>query len=368
MSANTDSPDPPGTLEHGHRPATTVWASLTALALLAGAAWALYAERATISEGLRSLRHLDPFWVGAAAAAQVASMVAFALQQQSLFRVLGGRRPGFARLLSTAYLANAINFAVPFVGSGMATRYAYRQFRRVGIERSAATFALTLSGVVSTVAFAVVIVIAGLMSGNPTVAAGSILASLAATATIASILVSARSSRGRDLLADLANEVMRVPRTIVHRPRADPQPKVRAILDRLGAQRLSVIPLGSSFGFSLLNWLADAACLVFAIRSVGAPVRLGRVLLVWAAGLGAQSVSPTPGGIGTVEVTMTAALVAVGLHPPEAVAAVIVYRVIGSKFVVAIGWALVRAVRKPFPQRARKSRGQDEPHLFRGRV
>jgi uncharacterized protein (TIRG00374 family) len=161
---------------------------------------------------------------------------------------------------------------------------------------------------------------------------------------------------------------MHIPRSIVHRPRTDPQPKVRAILDRLGAQRPPVVPLGSSFGFSLLNWLADAACLVFAMWSVGAPIPLDRVLLVWAAGLGAQSFSPTPGGIGTVEVTMTVALVAVGLHPPEAVAAVIVYRVMGSKLLVAIGWALVRAVRKPFPQRARKSRGQDEPHLFRGHV
>jgi uncharacterized protein (TIRG00374 family) len=282
--------------------------------------------------------------VGAAAAAQVASMVAFALQQQRLFRVLGGRRPGFARLLSTAYLANAVNFAVPFVGSGMATRYAYRQFRRVGVERSAATFALTLSGVVSTVAFAVVMVIAGLMSGNPAVAAGSVLATVAATATIVSILVSARSSRGRDLLAGLANKVVRVSRTIVHRPRTDPQPKVTVILERLGALRLPVVPLRSSFGFSLLNWLADAACLVFAMKSVGAPVPVDRVLLVWTVGLGAQSFSPTPGGIGTVEVTMTAALVAVGLHPPEAVAAVIVYRVISSKLHVAISWALFRAV------------------------
>jgi uncharacterized protein (TIRG00374 family) len=344
MSTNTVSPEPPGTLGHSHRLITTVWASLIALALLAGAAWALCAERATITEGLRSLKHLAPFWVAAAAAAQVVSMVAFALQQQTLFRVVGGGRPGLARLLSTAYLANAINFAVPFVGSGMATRYAYGQFRRVGIERSAATFALTLSGVVSTIAFAVVIIIAGLMSGNPAVAAGSVLAAVAATATIASILVSARSSRGQDLLADLTNKVVRISRTVVHRPRTDPEPKVSATLQRLGALRLPVVPLGSSFGFSLLNWLADAACLVFGVKSVGAPVPLDRVLLVWAAGLGAQSFSHTPGGIGTVEVMMTAALVAIDLHPPEAIAAVMVYRVISSKLLVTIGWALIRAV------------------------
>jgi uncharacterized protein (TIRG00374 family) len=257
-----------------------------------------------------------------------------------------GERTHFARLLSAAYLANAINFAVPLVGSGMATRYAYRQFRRAGIESSAATFTLTLSGVVSTVALATVIVVAGMMSGDPTVAVGSVLASLAATATVTAILLSARSSRGRDRLADLANEVLRVSRRIVHRPRTDPQPQVRAALDRLGALRLPVVTLGSSFAFSLLNWMADAACLVFAIKAVGAPVPLDRVLLVWAAGLGAQSFSPTPGGLGTVEVTMIAALAAVGLHPPQAIGAVILYRVINSKLVVAIGWLLVRSVQR----------------------
>jgi hypothetical protein len=81
-------------------------------------------------------------------------MVAFALQEQRLVRAVGGRLT-LARLLSTAYLANAINFAVPIVGSGMATRYSYRQFRIGGMQRSAATLALTMSGFVSTVAFAV---------------------------------------------------------------------------------------------------------------------------------------------------------------------------------------------------------------------
>ena len=45
------------------------------------------------------------------------------------------------------------------------------------------------------------------------------------------------------------------------------------------------------------------------------------MLLAWSAGQGAASFSPTPGGIGVVEVTMTAALVAAGLRPADALAA-----------------------------------------------
>lgn len=59
-----------------------------------------------------------------------------------------------------------------------------------------------------------------------------------------------------------------------------------------------------------------------------------QVLLVWSAGLGAQAFSPTPGGIGAVEVTMITALVASGLHPPEAVAAVLLYRCVNAKVLV----------------------------------
>jgi len=61
---------------------------------------------------------------------------------------------------------------------------------------------------------------------------------------------------------------------------------------------------------------------------------VARVLLVWSAGVGAASFSPTPGGIGVVEVTMTAALVASGLHGPQAVAAVLFYRIVNSKFII----------------------------------
>jgi hypothetical protein len=46
MSANAVSPEPPGSLERGRRLTAPVWASLTALALLAGAAWALFTSSA----------------------------------------------------------------------------------------------------------------------------------------------------------------------------------------------------------------------------------------------------------------------------------------------------------------------------------
>ncbi len=92
--------------------------------------------------------------------------------------------------------------------------------------------------------------------------------------------------------------------------------------------------------------VSRAACLVFAIKTIGIGVPWHRILLVWSAGIGAGSFSPTPGGIGVVDVTMTAALVAAGIRPPDAVAAVLLYRIINSKFILATVWVIHRSIRQ----------------------
>jgi uncharacterized membrane protein YbhN (UPF0104 family) len=88
----------------------------------------------------------------------------------------------------------------------------------------------------------------------------------------------------------------------------------------------------------MLNEAADACCLVLAIKAIGVPVPFGGVLLAWSAGQGAGSFSPTPGGIGVVEVTMTAALVAARLPPVYAFAAVLLYRIVALKGVITLTW------------------------------
>jgi uncharacterized membrane protein YbhN (UPF0104 family) len=66
----------------------------------------------------------------------------------------------------------------------------------------------------------------------------------------------------------------------------------------------------------------------------------GKILLVWTAGAAAASLSPTPAGIGAVEVAMVAALTAAEVGGSHAVTAILVYRVISLKGTVTI-WALL---------------------------
>ncbi|MGO9784036.1 MAG: lysylphosphatidylglycerol synthase domain-containing protein [Streptosporangiaceae bacterium] len=91
---------------------------------------------------------------------------------------------------------------------------------------------------------------------------------------------------------------------------------------------------------------ADATCLVLAIKAIGAAVPWHRVLLVWSAGIGAGSFSPTPGGIGIVEAAMIAVLVVAGLRPPEAVAAVLIYRLVNAKSVITMVFFVYRSIRQ----------------------
>jgi len=96
-------------------------------------------------------------WVIACVGAQCLSMAAFALVQRCLLKA-GGARLTASWLMSTAYLANVIAISVPVIGSGMAASYAYHQFRVQRADPTVAKAALTLAGVLSTAAFAVIVV------------------------------------------------------------------------------------------------------------------------------------------------------------------------------------------------------------------
>jgi putative heme transporter len=102
--------------------------------------------------------------------------------------------------------------------------------------------------------------------------------------------------------------------------------------------------------WGLVNWWADIACLACAMRAAGLPgLSIGKILVVWTAGAGAASLSPTPAGIGAVEIAMVAALSAVGAKGPSAITAVLVYRVIALKGAVSL-WAIIYSwLRRPRP-------------------
>ena len=122
-------------------------------------------------------------------------------------------------------------------------------------------------------------------------------------------------------------------------PATDPKLALRAWAERFGALRVPPSSWALATGDALVNWLADAAVLAVSILAVGAAVPWRDLLLVYAAGIGAQSLSLTPGGLAITEGAISVALVASGLRVGQAVAAAVLYRLVSFWLIAARGVA-----------------------------
>jgi uncharacterized membrane protein YbhN (UPF0104 family) len=206
---------------------------------------------------LATLGGLRPRWLGFAAAAETVSMVAFALLEKGLLCSgrLTGRGLTLRSVLATAYRANAIAIMVPVAGSGMATAYAYREFRRRGIEPAHIVVALTVAGVCSTVTFAAVAAVAALLTGNVVAAVLAGAGGAAGAVAAGAVLLSLRYARTRGWLEAAAVLVLRTGRRIIRWPRAEPAQFVADAVARVGAVRI-----GYRVGWQALGWAWWTSC------------------------------------------------------------------------------------------------------------
>jgi len=78
---------------------------------------------------------------------------------------------------------------------------------------------------------------------------------------------------------------------------------------------------------------------------------LSLLLLAYAAGMAASSLSLLPGGLGVVDAALVLTLVAGGIPAASALPAVLLYRLISLGGVVTVGWmvAAVQGVRGSAP-------------------
>jgi putative heme transporter len=342
---SAQSGEPPASSAAGRAPTRHLlrhgWVGIAQVAAIAAiaaaAAAAIYAERSTIAEGISALRHIRVGWLIAGIVAESLSMVALAQLERGLLRGIGARHT-LRSVLATAYSSNAISVTVPIVGSGIATGYAYRDFRRAGAAPEHISMALTVAGVFSSVAFAVVAAVGALVTGNPAAAAMALAGSAALVAAVAALAVALRFPRARSWLIDRVTAALRVSKRVIRRPRGEPGPLVTSAVGRVGALRLGYVTSGQALGWALVNWIADVACLVCAIKAVREPVPWASILIIWSAGIGAASFSPVPAGLGIVDIVLIAALATAGLHGTKAVAAVLVYRLIALKILISLGW------------------------------
>jgi uncharacterized protein (TIRG00374 family) len=112
-------------------------------------------------------------------------------------------------------------------------------------------------------------------------------------------------------------------------------------LDQVASLRLPWPRYVGVFGLAVLNWAADCGALACAIKATGQPVPWHSLLLVYGAGAAVGSTGITPGGFALVELALTAALTAAGLHRSTALAAVLAYRLVNFWLILIGGWILM---------------------------
>ena len=325
--------------------AVTAGVAIVAVAVMAGAA---AAERSRLAGSLTVLARLHWTLLPVGILLEATSMAAFA----AMFRLLltrGRVRPTRTSVLGTIYAANAMSVSVPLAGPGLAAAYLFRRFTRLGAGALLAGWALLAGGVISAVAWLLLLVGGGLASGR-TLALVITVPCVALAIIVAALFgVAARRPRLRAALEEYLTQALKLGARLLRWPATDPMLALRAWAERFGALRIPWSTWSLATGYALVNWLADAAVLAVSILAVGAAVPWPDLLLVYLAGIGAQSLSLTPGGLAITEGAISVALVASGVHVRQAVAAAVLYRLVSFWLMAAVGGGILLFLRARGP-------------------
>src|SRR5215472_16855988 len=317
-------PQPVGRVKRRRRPQ---WGRAVLVALaIAVLVTVIVVDRHTLAESLSAIGGLNLLWFAAAIVCEAISLLAFGFSRRLLFEA-DGHHARLGSVMAITYAGNALSMSIPFAGAQLAAVFSYRQFRRRGLDPALTGWALGVSAIASSSALALILIAGALAGGAPL----ATLAGFAGAAVFAlpavTVLLALRYPRARAVANRVLAYLVRLARRVVRKPGIDPA-ALDAFLTRLATIRLRWPQYAEVFGLAALNWLADCACLACAIRATGEPIPFRGLVLAYGAGAAAGSTGVTPGGFGLVEVTLTAALVAVGLTTSRALTAVLAYRLI----------------------------------------
>ncbi len=269
-------------------------------------------------------------------------MGAFARMQRHLLRV-GGFRLRLISAVAVTYAGNAISLSLPVAGAAASVSFVFRQFRRLGADSAAASWALGVSWIISTFTFGLVLAAGAITTGNTTAAVIGLLSGTVSVLPLVGALVALRNTRVRASVGRLSSWLWStIGRMVRRRSEGEDVSLVfDRVLDDLAAIRMSFLSYVEVSALSLWNWAGSVLCLVFAILATGGTVPWDGLLLAYGVGVGAAFIPLSPGGVGVVEIALSAALVVAGMRGSEALAAVLVYRLISFWLVVGVGWIVV---------------------------
>lgn len=308
-------------------------------ALLGVAAIVLAVEAALVRDQLaaawRSLYTANRWWLLAAALAALASMHSFAQIQRTLLRSAGVPVAQW-RSEAAFYAANSLSTTLPG-GPVLSATFLYRQQRRWGATPVVASWQLVMSGVLQVVGLAVL----GLAGAFFLGATDNPVSALVTLAGVVALLLLAQAVAARPELIDgIGVRLLSRVNALRGKPSDTGLLTWRRLLAQLESVSLGRRDLGVAFSWSLFNWVADVACLGFAAYAAGGRASVAGLTVAYAAARAVGAIPLMPGGLLVVEAVLVPGLVSSGMTLPDAISAMLIYRLISWVFIAAVGWVM----------------------------
>jgi hypothetical protein len=263
-------------------------------------------------------------WLAAAIGAEGLSFWCYALVQRNLL-LAGGARLSRRTMLRLAVAATGLTNLVPG-GTAPASGWLVGQYRRRGIPMPLALWAVLAGGFAATISVLLLVLVGASIAG---------LIGLIGTFACLAALVG--GSVG--IIAALHHlDAVDLWFRRHHFGRLDRF--VKKVVNRaadIASFRTEVLGGTRVFVLSVANWGLDVVCLVSAFLLLDLPVPWRAVVFAYAVAQIAGSLAPVPGGIGFVEGGMVGAFALAGTGVGAAFLATIVYRLITSWGVAAVG-------------------------------
>jgi uncharacterized protein (TIRG00374 family) len=332
-----------GTPAHETRPAQQKrlrW-PLVGVLLAVGVLAATPVTRNSLTKTFTSLSVPKWEWLFVALVAEAGSMAAFARTQRRLLRAAGSERINIAPFMAVTYAGNAISSSLPVAGPGLSSAFFFRQYRYRGLDDGAVAWTMIVSGMVSSVALALVVAVGAVSAGSVTGALLGLGEAVLFLLPACAVLVALRYPVFRRWVNRVLAAIVAALRRAFGRPGLGAAAAFESTVEKLVAIRVPPKKFLGVFALSVWNWVADCLCLVAAILATGSVVPWRGLLLAYGAGITASSIGLTPGGIGVTEAVLSGALVVAGMHAKAALGAVLLYRLISFWLVVMSGWIVM---------------------------
>jgi len=286
-----------------------------------------------LAKAWMSLYEANWWWLLAAVAAAAASMHSFAQIQRTLLRSAGVQVRQL-RSEATVYAANSLSTTLPG-GPVLSATFLLRQQRAWGASTVVASWQLVMAGVLQAVGLALLGLGGAFFLGaknNPF----SLLFTLGGFIALL-ILAQAVASRP-DLIDGIGSRILERVNAIRGKPADTGLDRWRETLMQLESVSLGRRDLGVAFSWSMFNWIADVACLGFAAYAAGDHASVAGLTVAYAAARAVGTIPLMPGGLLIVEAVLVPGLVSSGMSLPNAISAMLIYRLISWLLIAGVGW------------------------------